>query len=52
MILKTGKQTAKDHRPIALANVGYKIFMGSVKSKLQNGLISDFQAGFTGGRRL
>ena len=57
MIPKTGKPTAKDHRPIALTNVGYKIFMGLVKSKLvehleQNILISDYQAGFTGGRRL
>ena len=34
MITKTGKPTAKDHRPIALTNVGYKIFMGLVKSKL------------------
>ena len=34
MIPKTGKPTAKDHRPIALINVGYKIFMGLVKSKL------------------
>ena len=51
------KPTAKDHRPIALTNVGYKIFMGLVKSKLvehleRNRLISDYQAGFTGGRRL
>ena len=57
MILKTGKPTAKDHRPIALINVGYKIFMGLVKSKLVEHLerirlISDYQAGFTGGRRL
>ena len=54
MISKTGKLTAKEHRPIALTNVGYKIFMGLVKSKLvgRNRLISDYQAGFTGGRRL
>ena len=57
MIPKTGKPTAKDHRPIALTNVGYKIFMGLVKSNLvehleQNRLISNYQAGFTGGRRL
>ena len=57
MIPKTGKPTAKEHRPIALTNMGYKIFMGLVKSKLvehleRNSLISDYQAGFTGGRRL
>ena len=27
MILKTGKPTANDHRPIALTNARYKIFM-------------------------
>ena len=57
MIPKTGKPTAKDHRPIALTNVGYKIFMGLVKSKLmkhleRNRLNSDYQAGFKWGRRL
>ena len=57
MIPKTGKPIAKEHRPIALINVGYKIFMGLVKSKLlehleRNVLISDYQAGFTEGRRL
>ena len=51
MIPKTGKITAKEHRPIALTNVGYKIFMGLVKSKLvehleRNRLISDYQAGW------
>ena len=57
MIPKTVKPIAKEHRPIALTNVGYKIFMRLVKDKLlehltRNGLISDYQAGFTGGRRL
>ena len=57
MIPKTGKPTAKEHRPIALTNERYKIFMGLVKSKLvehlvRNRLISDYRAGFTGGRRL
>ena len=51
LIPKTGKPTAKDHRPIVLKNVGYKIFMGLVKSKLvehleRNRLISDYQAGY------
>ena len=53
MIPKTGKSTAKEHRPIALTNIRYKIFMGLVKSKLvehleRNRLISDYQVGFTG----
>ena len=56
MLPKTGKPTAKDHRPIAFTNMGYKIFVGLVKSKLvehleRNILISDYQAGFTGDRR-
>ena len=46
MIPKKIKPTAKEHRPIALTNVGYKIFIGLVKSKLvehaeRNRLISD-----------
>ena len=50
MIPKTGKPTAKEHRPISLTNVGYKIFMGLVKSKLveheeRNRLISDYKKG-------
>ena len=53
MIPKTKRSKAKEHRPIALTNVGYKLFMGLVKNKLvehldRNGLISDYQAGFTG----
>ena len=57
MISKTKKPTAKEHRPIALTNVGYKLFMGLVKDKLvqhldRNRMISDYQAGFTGARRL
>ena len=56
-IPKTNKPRAREHRPIALTNVGYKLFMGLMKNKLvehidRNGLISDYQAGFTGGRRL
>ena len=54
---KKKKPVAREHKPIALTNVGYKLFMGIVKSKIvehfdRNGLISDFQAGFTGGMRL
>ena len=57
MIPKTKRPIAKEHRPIALTNVGYKLLMGLVKNKLvdhfdRNCLISDYRAGFTGGRRL
>ena len=31
MIPKTKKPRAKEHRPIALVNAGYKLFMGLVK---------------------
>ena len=59
MIPKIRKPRAKQHQPIALTNVGYKLFIGLVKDKLvqhldRNWMISDCQAGFTGagGRRL
>ena len=57
MIPKKKKPVAREHRPIALTNVGYKLFMGVIKNKIvqhldRNGLISDYQAGFTGSRRL
>ena len=57
MIPKRNKPRAREHRPIALTNVGYKLFMGLMKNKLvehldRDGLISDYQPGFTGGRRL
>ena len=46
MIKGTKKSTAKEYRPIALTNVGFKLFMGLVKDKLVqhldiNGMISD-----------
>ena len=52
---KKKKPVARKHRPIALTNVGYKLFMGIMKNRIvehldRNGLISEFQAGFTGGR--
>ena len=34
MISKTRKPKPKDHRPVALTNVGYKIFMSLVKDKI------------------
>ena len=56
-IPKNKKPVAREHRSIALTNVGYKLFMGVVKNMIvqhmdRNGLISNYQAGFTGGRRL
>ena len=52
---KKKKPVAREHRPIALTNVGYKLFMEIMKNRIvehldRNGLISEFQAGFTGGR--
>ena len=57
MMPKTKKPEPKDHRPIALENVGYKIFTSLVKDKIvehirQAEKQSEFQSGFTGGRRL
>ena len=57
MILKTKQPEPKDHRPIALTNVGYKIFMSLVKDKIVEHIMqaeeqSEFQSGFTGDRRL
>ena len=34
MVPKTKKPEPKDHRPIALIDVGYKIFMSHVKDKI------------------
>ena len=52
MISKKKKPVAREHRPIALTNVGYKLFMGEVKNRIvqhldRYRLISDYQAGFT-----
>ena len=57
MIPKNNKPTAKDHRLIALLNVGYKIFMAAAKKKITehleiNNLGEELQAGFTEGRRI
>ena len=57
MIPKVKKPQAMQHRPVALTNAGYKIFMGMVKDRLveqevYDGRVSDMQAGFTEGRRL
>ena len=55
MIPKVNKPEAKQHRPIALTNVGYKVFMGMVKEKISGRFMSDervedLQSGFTDGR--
>ena len=57
LIAKTKKPTVKDFRPIALANISYKLFMSMVKNQLeshliQNNLTKDNQAGFTKGGRI
>ena len=54
MIPKTKKHEPKDHRPIALTNVGYKIFMSLVKDTIVEHIRqaeeqNEFQSGFTGG---
>jgi len=56
MIPKEAKPTPKQHRPIALTNVGYKLFMGIIKDRIvehmrKTGEMQDFQAGFRKGRR-
>ena len=57
MVPKTKKPEHKDHRAIALTNVGYKIFMSLVKDKIVEHIRheeeqSELKSGFTGGRRL
>ena len=57
MIPKARKPEPRDHRPIPLTNVGYKIFMSLVKDKIvdhinQMGEESKVQSGFTGDWRL
>ena len=57
MLPKVKKPTAGQHRPIALTNTGYKLFMSAVKSRLvehleENGRDGEYQAGFTKQRRL
>jgi len=56
MIGKVSRPVVKQHRPIALTNSGYKLFMGMVKEKLVEQKMSDWrvgdlQCGFTEGRR-
>ena len=57
MLPKIKKPTAKDHRPIALTNVIYKLYMSLVRDKIiehliNNELINEYQVGFTKGKRI
>ena len=57
MIPKVNRPEAKHHRPIALTNVGYKVFMGMIKERLNeqsmnDQRVEDLQSGFTDGRRM
>lgn len=57
MIPKERKPEARQHRPIALTNISYKVFMGMVRDRLagqrmSDERVSDLQAGFSEGRRL
>ena len=57
MIPKIRRPQVKDHRPIALTNVGYKLFMSVMKGRMVQQELNDLrvknmQAGFTEGRRL
>ena len=56
VIKKIKKPTVKDFRPIALANISYKLLMSIVKDQIeehieQNNLIKHNQTGFTKGGR-
>ena len=57
LIAKKDKPSKSDFRPLAMTNVTYKIFMSLVKEKIvkhleRNEKMSEFQAGFTKGRRI
>ena len=57
MVPKVKRPVAKQHRPIALMNMGCKLFMGMLKDKMVEQRMSDWrvgdlQCGFTEGRRM
>ena len=57
LIPKKSKPTSKEMRPLAMTDVSYKVFMSLVKEKLlehleKNEALSEYQAGFTRGRRI
>ena len=57
LIPKINKPSIKDLRPIALTNILYKVFMGILKTKIENHIKdteneSEIQAGFTKKRRV
>ena len=56
MIKKVKKPRAKDHRPIAVANISYKILMSFIKKEMEkhievNGMGKENQIGFCEGGR-
>ena len=56
LIPKAKKTETREHRPKALTNMGYKIFMGFIKDKIVEHLRmseqeKEYQSGFTGGRK-
>ena len=57
MLPKVRKPEVGEHRPVALTNTGYKLFMAIVKDKIcshleENNAINPLQVGFSKGRRL
>ena len=57
MLPKVKKPQVKEHRPIALTNAGYKLFMSVLKRKMVKQELNDIrvknmQAGFMEGRRM
>ena len=57
MVPKRKKPNVKQLRPIALTNASYKLFMGIIKTKIEDHMReikqqSELQAGFTGKRRI
>ena len=57
MVPKKKKPTTRDHRPIALTNATYKLFMGILKSNVEHHIRqiqeeSEVETGFTKNRRL
>ena len=56
LVPKKSRPTVLDLRPIAILNNSCKIFMGAIKTKIEehlqaNGLLNELQTGFTGKRR-
>ena len=57
LVPKIIKPTVKQLRPIALMNSSYKVFMGIIKTKIENhikeiGKVNEMQSSFTKKRRV